>query len=166
MSKNVVGKVDGEKLSIEDFTQQSETFADVQKMQNPQPVSDAENKDMTWNNYMQGVLLKHEAEAAGITVTAAELTDQTVGPNTHPMLRQCPLFFNQEGQFDKSILLQVFQFIQKDPASVPDDSRENFVEQQTKVNNMWMFWENNLKDEILYEKKWSTLSARPCQLKG
>jgi peptidyl-prolyl cis-trans isomerase D len=152
MSKNVVGKVDGEKLSIEDFTQQSETFADVQKMQNPQPVSDAENKDMTWNNYMQGVLLKHEAEAAGITVTAAELTDQTVGPNTHPMLRQCPLFFNQEGQFDKSILLQVFQFIQKDPASVPDDSRENFVEQQTKVNNMWMFWENNLKDEILYEK--------------
>lgn len=152
LSKSVVGKVNGEKISIEEFNQQSEVLSEIQKSQSRQQVSDAEVKDATWNTFVQNTLLNSEAEAADITITSAELSDQTVGANPHPMLRQIPLFYDESGKFNPTILPNIIRFLDRDANEVPAEQRGQFVEQQNRVRSQWMFWEKRIKNELLLEK--------------
>lgn len=159
MNRSVVGDVDGNEISIEQFNQQSEELSEILKSQSQRDASDAEVKSMVWDNFVQTSILNHEGEEAGFRVTSEEMNDQTVGSNMNPMLRQISLFYNGNGQFDKNMVPEVFRFLAKDPESIPEDKRENFVEQQAKIRGIWMFWEKNLKNQLMAEKIISVVSA-------
>ncbi len=136
-ARNVVGEVDGNSMSTEEFQKQVSVMTNVFKMAR-QPMEDGDVRDAVWNTFIQSVVVGEEAGENGMTVTAAELKDATLGENVHPMMRSIPLFYNQENQFDKNILLNVLANMDK--------------EGNEELKDYWMFWENRIKEQIQSEK--------------
>ena len=136
-SRNSVGEVNGKSMTTEEFQKQVSVMSNVFKMAN-QPVNDGDVRDAVWNTYIQSVVLNEEAEEIGMSVTASELKDATLGDHTHPMLRQIPLFSNENGQFDKNRLIQVLSQMDQ--------------EGNEELKNYWMFWEKRISETILSEK--------------
>ncbi len=92
-------------------------------------------RDQAWNQMVQEKIMTEKYEELGITVTAEEIYDLTVGENIHPQIRQ--MFTNPEtGQFDKD---QVIGFLQ----------RKN---QDPQANFYWLFLEKQIKNERLATK--------------
>ena len=158
MSRNVVGEVNDESLSIEDFTKMSETVSEIQKSQRRQQLPDAELKEAVWNTYVSSTLIEQEAEKSGLKVTPAELSENTIGSTPHPMLRQVNLFYDENGQFNPQMVSSVIRFIQRDPSEVPAEQRAQFVDQQNSIKKVWMFWEGRIKSELASEKVSSVLA--------
>lgn len=136
-SRNSVGEVNGKSMTTEEFQKQVSVMSNVFKVAG-QSVDDGNVRDAVWNTYIQSVVLGEEAEEVGMSVTASELKDATLGDHTHPMLRQIPLFTNENGQFDKNRLVQVL-------SQMDQEGNED-------LKNYWMFWEKRISETILSEK--------------
>lgn len=152
-SRNVVGTVDDETMSIEDFQNQVSVMTNVFKMSGQQ-MDDGDVRDAAWNTFIQSVVLNEEAAKAGLTVTPSELKEATLGENVHPMMRQIPLFYNEERQFDKTILLKVLAAIDN------DDS------QAKTLKDTWLFWEKRIKEAILNDKMLKMVSVAMSEPKA
>ena len=71
-------------------------------------------RDQAWNQMVQEKIMTEKYEELGITVTAEEIYDLTVGENIHPQIRQ--MFTNPEtGQFDKDQVIGFLQRKNQDP---------------------------------------------------
>ncbi len=136
-SRNSVGEVNGKSMTTGEFQKQVSVMSNVFKMAG-QSVDDGNVRDAVWNTYIQSVVLGEEAEEIGMSVTAAELKDATLGEHVHPMLRQISLFTNENGQFDKSRLVQVLSQMDQ--------------EGNEELKDYWMFWEKRISETILSEK--------------
>ena len=137
-SRERVGKVAGKELSIYEFQKDMATATEVMKMQYRQAPSDGEVREMVWNSFVEQSLLNSEAEKIGMSVTSAELRDVTLGENIHPIMRQIPLFYNEQGIFDQNILVNVLSSMDKEGAE--------------QLRDYWLYWENRIKQQVLAEK--------------
>ena len=136
-SRERVGKVAGRELSIFEFQQEMATVTEVMKMHRQTP-SDGEIRDMVWNSFVEESLLLSEAEKIGMSITSAELAEVTLGENLHPLMRQIPLFYNEQGVFDQSILPNVLNYIN--------------TEEGRQLRDYWLYWENRIKRQVLTDK--------------
>jgi len=136
-SRERVGKVAGRELSIFEFQQEMATLTEVMKMHRQTP-SDGEIRDMVWNSFVEESLLLSEAEKVGLSITSTELAEVTLGENMHPLMRQIPLFYNEQGIFDQSILPNVLNYIN--------------TEEGRQLRDYWLYWENRIKRQVLTDK--------------
>lgn len=118
-SKNKVGEIGGESISIQDFQDKVAQNEETIKSMNQLPSLTEEQQRMirenTWNQIVSENIMQKEYEELGIAVSGDELFDFTLGENMHPNIKQ--LFTNpQTGVFDKDLARQNIQAILNAPA--------------------------------------------------
>ena len=137
-SRNQIGKVEGNELSAEAFQKQVSVLTDVYKSSGQTQVSEGDLRDAAWQDFVQSSVLKSETEKLGLSVTSLELKEATLGENIHPIVRQIPIFLNENRQFDRNKLLDVL-------ARMDNEGAED-------LKRYWMFWEGQISNSILLEK--------------
>ena len=151
-----VGKVLGEKISVQDFQALVDEYQEVIKMtQGRDNLSEEELnqvKDQVWNSYVNSVIMKKEAEKLGLTVTDTELQN-ILKEGTSPILMQTPFVNQQTGRFDATQLTKFLADYKQAMTSSPQ-----VAEQYQKVYNYWKFIEKTLRQQTLAQKYQQLLS--------
>ena len=151
-----VGKVLGEKISVQDFQTLVDEYQEVIKMtQGRDNLSEEELnqvKDQVWNSYVNSIIMKKEAEKLGLTVTDAELQN-ILKEGTNPILMQTPFVNQQTGRFDASQLTKFIADYKQAQKSNPQ-----MAEQYKRIYDYWMFIEKTLRQQTLAQKYQNILS--------
>ena len=149
-SKQQVGGVYGETLSIQDFQEMVNEATEVYKMRTGQNLSDAmqdQVRDQVWNEFVVFQLVKHETDALGLYVTDAEVQDALVR-GTAQSLQTLSMFANQQGHFDYTAL----QTFLKQYKEMKGKAQGEQFEQIETVYRLWKYAEKQLRKELLLNK--------------
>ena len=130
---NNVGSIGGENVSYKEYDNTFEGMKQQLMQNNPgfqmTPDVASQYRDQAWNLLVDAKTIKNEQEKLGIEISAAELTDLTIGKNPHPQIQQS--FPNPETrQFDKQRLIR---FLKEDVNNDPNAKQQwnTFQEQFT-----------------------------------
>lgn len=150
--KDSVGKVNGEKIGIQEFEKKYEENVKAQEdqMRGQGVTEDMRNylRNMTWDQIVNDAIFTRVYNKLGLTVTPAEMSELATGENVHPYIKQN--FSNpQTGQFDPNVVRNYLQNLDKDaPNTEPGSNRKQ-----------WMrFEESMMKDQ--YQKKYDNLITK------
>ena len=92
-SRQQIGEVYGEKISVHEFQNLVDEYSEVVKFtMGNASLNDAQMtqlRDQVWNTYVNGKLIAHEAGKLGLTVTDAEV-QAVITEGTNPILMQTP----------------------------------------------------------------------------
>lgn len=158
-SRNTVGSVYGENVSIQDFNSMVDEYTNVIKTSNGiSNLTDAQMqgvRDQVWQNYVENKLIENEANELGLTVTDKEL-QQVIIKGEHPLLMQTP-FRNQQGQFDYNMLKQTLD--QCHEILTTADASADLVDEANNLTQWWKFIEKNLRSTLLMQKYQSLLAS-------
>lgn len=151
-SKQQVGEIYGDKLSVHEFQNMVDEYVNVVKFMQGTTLNDAQMtqlRDQVWNQYVTNQLINHEAEKLGLTVTDAEIQAILTAGN-NPMLMQTPFRNEQTGKFDVNSLKKFLADYeeQKKKNELPAE----YMEQYTNMYNYWMYIEKTLRQETLNQK--------------
>lgn len=148
--RQLVGKVLGEKISVQDFQKLMDEYQQVIKMQ--QGVDNLNDdqlnqvKDMVWNTLVQNKLIENETEKLGLTVTDEEMQN-IMRQGTDPILLQSPFVNRQTGRFDVNAL-QKFLADYKAQQGTPSQASEQY----DMLYKYWTFIEKTLRQQTLAQK--------------
>ncbi|MES2651630.1 MAG: SurA N-terminal domain-containing protein [Bacteroidota bacterium] len=137
-SQRVVGTIDGEDVSIDQFTPKVDQSLEQFKQQyggtvNPQMQAMA--VDNAWQAEVANVLLSKEYARLGLAVSGVELFDLVQGKNPSPLILQ--YFGNpQTGQFDRAGVISSLKAQSKDP----------------KLKEQWDLLEAEIEKQALQQK--------------
>ncbi len=159
-SRQQVGKVYGEKISVHEFQNMVDEYAGIVKFTSGNTsLNDAQLtqvRDQVWNTYVNNKLIEHEAEKLGLTVTDAEIQDIIIAGNS-TLLMQTPFRNEQTGRFDANVLkkfLSDYESIRNNSSQMPAE----YVEYYNSLYRFWMFIEKSLRQESLAQKYQTLLS--------
>jgi len=153
-SQEKIAKIGGTTLDYKEYEARIAEMEEVYKIQTGQNNLDdaivGQIRESVYETIVRESLLDEQAELLGVTVTGKEVFNMINGVKVHPMIQQLPIFQNpQTGGFDRTIMMNFLQTIQKDDLSkYPADAQEQIA----KLKKYWIFWENNLKYTRLEEK--------------
>lgn len=105
-NNNVIGKIEGEKIKLEDYQSRFDELETFTKM-NTNSMSLTENqqnqiREQVWQQMIQEKVFGKIYENAGIAVTGEEILDMVTGNHISTMIQ--PLFTNQEtGMYDRAM---------------------------------------------------------------
>lgn len=113
---NVVGEINGEKITYPEFSQKVEENLEVEKRnKNKENLTAVESygvRQRTWNSIVKESILGQEYEEIGISISIEELSDLIYGKNPHQFIRQN--FVSQEtGVFDPGMVRRFMQNLDK-----------------------------------------------------
>lgn len=154
-----VGKIDGEKINVQEFNAQVEEYTDVVKF--TQGISSLNDdqlsmmRDQVWQTLVNDKLMQNECEKLGITVTDAELQD-IINNGRSPMLAQTP-FRTAQGKFDVNALKQFLN--QYNEVMTNPQLGSEVKEQYQQMNNYWKFIEKTIRRQTLNDKYQALLSG-------
>lgn len=155
-----VGKVLGEKISVQDYQKLVDEYTEIVKMQQgAENLTDAQMnqvKDQVWNTLIQGKMVESEATKLGLTVTDEEMQD-LLNEGTSPMLMQTPFVDQQTRLFDANMLKQ---FLSEYKAQKGTGSQ--LAEQYESLYKYWTYTEKNIRQTLLMQKYQSLLMS--CML--
>ena len=144
-----VGKVLGEKISVQEFQALVDEYQDVMKLQGRDDLSEDELnrlKDQVWSTYVQNTLIADEAKKLGLAVTDEEMQN-VLREGTNPMLRNTPFVDQQTGRFDVNLLTQFL-----DNYKTAQTQSSQMVDQMRTVYRYWQWMEKNLRQQLLFTK--------------
>lgn len=151
--QDVVGSVDGKKITYKDFSELLKTLSDNQKAQTGKEPDEEQLKQLreqVWQTLVTQQLVDEEIKRLGLTVTDQELVDWVRGDNPPEDLRRN--FVDSTGQFRKDLYEEFLsnpnQFI-RDPEGRQQD-----------YGTRWLAdYEKNLRQRRLQEKLQSIILA-------
>lgn len=157
-SKDLVAKINGQKIKITEFQDAIEQLSSVYKIEygisNIDENTTLQIRQSVWDSYVKENLIASEAEKIGIAVGSNELKDMTTGNNPSPLITGRRIFANpQTGQFDKTRLVGFLSQLENKPS---DPAQQ---EEYNTAKNYWMYFEKLLKTSKL-EEKYNTLLSR------
>jgi len=143
-SSMVIGDIDGESISWQEFEQLTERNAELQKLQRQTTNLTSEEmftvREQTWTEFLEEIILGKEYDDLGIVVTEDEMQDLVLGETPHRFIAQS--FTNQQtGQLDREMLVNFMQTLEQRPAGV-QQQMENLLFQirkdgcRTKYNSL------------------------------
>ncbi|PCJ65242.1 MAG: hypothetical protein COA58_10305 [Bacteroidetes bacterium] len=173
-NQSSVGSIAGESISYEEYNNSYEAMKQQVLQNNPgfQMTDEIaqQYKDQAWNLLVDAKTINKEHEKLGIAISPAELTDLTIGKNTHTQIRRS--FLNQETQqFDKQRLIRFLkEEIHNDEKA--KQSWETFQEQFTaglkaeKYNNLiaGSFYTTELDARVENKENRQTINANIVSL--
>lgn len=158
-SRNTVGSIYGENVSLQDFNSMVDEYTTVIKTSNGlSNLTDAQMqsiRNQVWNNLVESKIIENETGKLSLTVTDKEL-QQIIIKGEHPMLMRTP-FRNQQGKFDYAMLKQTLD--QCHEILTTPDASADLVEEATNMTQWWKFIEKNLRNSLLSAKYESLLGA-------
>jgi peptidyl-prolyl cis-trans isomerase D len=151
--QDIVGSVDGKKISYKEFSELLKTFSDNQKAQTGKEPDEDQLKqlrDQVWQTLVTQQLVDEQIKRLGLTVTDQELVDWVRGDNPPEDLRRN--FVDSTGQFRKDLYEEFLsnpnQFI-RDPEGREQD-----------YGTRWLAdYEKSLRQRRLQEKLQSIILA-------
>ena len=151
--ENIVGKVDGRKITIEEFNQILQNAYESERQRLGKELEDADYKriqDQVWENFVQQILLDKEIERLGITITRREIAYHSVN-NPPQVFQQIPQL-QTDGRFD----LEKYRQALRDPqfeANVVTFVAQNLPYQKLvdRINASVMVTEEEVKDQFMRE---------------
>ena len=153
-SKQQVGEVYGERISVHEFQNLVDEYAEVVKFTTGNSALNdmqlTQLRDQVWNTYVNSKLIEHEAEALGLTVTDAEIR-AIITEGNHPILMQTPFRNEQTGRFDASMLqkfLTDYEGMKAQTSQMPAE----YMDYYNSLHKFWMFIEKTLRQETLAQK--------------
>lgn len=155
-SRQIVGKIDGNSVSIPEYQNLFEEFQVYREFsQRTTSSSEDENnqtKDMAWQTYLRNKLVEKECEALGLTVTTSEI-EEILRTGSHQLL-MVPAFANQEtGRYDYSYVTQVMHEYDN-----LKNSGQQVSETHEKFHKYYLFAQKQIRSELLYAKYQTLLS--------
>ncbi len=152
---NIVGTINGNKMTIQDFQQAVQNFY-LQERENTGTDPDEERlaqiRDQVWEQYIQRVLFSEEIQKRNIQVSDREIFMQ-ISQNPQslpPAISQNPNFMT-DGQFDMSKFQQALNNPQVDWTPIEGYMREilPFQKLQNLITASVMVTEEEIKDDFL-----------------
>ncbi|HPD65906.1 MAG TPA: SurA N-terminal domain-containing protein [Bacteroidia bacterium] len=138
-NKMVVGVIDGEKISYQEFLSRLDVEIDKHMKQTQSSSVDETTRDQLrerlWNKYQDEIIYNREYEALGLAFSSEELSYTVSGPNPHPAVQS--FFTNPKTQqFDRNLLVN---FLKN-------------MDQYPEYKEIWLDFEEELAKETLKQK--------------
>ncbi|MBQ7210203.1 MAG: SurA N-terminal domain-containing protein [Paludibacteraceae bacterium] len=136
-SRETVAEIAGNKISITDFEKSINQLQEVYKIESGRQDID-ENlsqqlRQQVWQEYLSKNAIESMAEAAGMRLTAKELTDQCIGSNPSSLITSRRAFADETGNYNRSVFMQFYQAVHSEDA-------QNNPQLQSYLN-YWNYWE-------------------------
>ncbi len=120
-TEQVIAEIGGEKIPYQVFQNKIEILTENYKRNSGgQATIDEATADMireqAWEELIQEAVMGKQFEELGLNVHPDELFDMVQGNNIDPQIMQIPIFQNQQtGMFDRNLVIQFLQNLDKDP---------------------------------------------------
>ncbi len=149
-SQQVVAKIDGNEVSIQDYQKMIDELQGYYEIATGQSMTGEDElsriKDEAWQTLVQNALIQKECEALGITVTDTEVSE--IIQNGQSQLLNVPIFANQQsGRYDYSIVqafLNEYTQLKSAGNQIPDTYE--------KVYKYYMFAQKQIRSQYLTQK--------------
>ena len=159
MDSSNAGNIDGEKVDIQEYQTLVGEYQELLKLQGRDNLNEDQLnslRDYIWENCVQNVIVKKQAEKLGLTVTEEELVN-VLKDGTHPAIAQTPLlseFVNPQTQkFDASQVNAYREYMK-----MQAQSNAQAAEQYALFERCWPRVEKMLAQKLL-ENKYQMLLA-------
>lgn len=153
-SKQQVGEIYGERISVHEFQNLVDEYAEVVKFTSGNSALNDQQlnqlRDQVWNTYVNNKLIEHEAEELGLTVTDTEI-QSIISEGNSPILMQTPFRNEQTGRFDANVLkkfLTDYEGMKTKSEQMPAE----YMDYYNSLYKFWMFIEKTLRQESLAQK--------------
>ena len=118
-SSNIVGKIYGENITIQQYEAEIEKITTNWKNQNPNAVLNsaitAQLRNQAWEDYMRDIIMNSEYSKIGLDVSEEEWWELLQGSNAHPEIQNIPSFQDPStGVFDRTKVVSYVQNIDQD----------------------------------------------------
>ena len=147
-ARETVAVINGEEIKIADYQKRIDEMTAFYKIELGQSNLSEEYVEQinnaVWNTWSNEQLIGKQAQSVGLVVTDKELADAVYGDNIHPLFYSIRMFYNNQGQFDKTLWLQFLNSISQDTSG--------------EAAKYWGFIERMLKNNILEEKYYTLVS--------
>ena len=148
-SKYDVGKIDGKKVSYNEFQQQVDYYTNIYTLTSgSQSVSEEAMQainESAWQNLISQWYIIPEMQRAGITVGDDELVDLSQGKEISPVLSSDPVFLDASGNFSREKLMEFIH-------AIPGDASGNLAQ-------YWSFLQQNMTSQQYFVKYTSLLTG-------
>lgn len=161
IDKSQVGKVFGEKLSVQDFQTMVDEQCEVVKLQmslqgqNP-TLTDQQTeqiREQVWQQFVQKKMVEDECKKLGIYVTDGEMQEALREGSAGSLRMVASIFGNpQTGKFDLASLQQFLKDYDRTVQQAQQAQNAEAVEQIQLIKKLWDFSEKQLRDELLSNK--------------
>ncbi len=156
-SRENVGEIEGDEIHFTSFQNAVDQMIEVYKIETGQndlgEELTAQLRATVWESMVSERLMQAEAAKIGLVVSQEELTDRLIGNNIHPIIMQRGAFYDENGRFSRTILINFLNWLDLDATD------GNMYAQIQQGKTYWLYWENAVKNEILREK-FNTLMAK------
>lgn len=151
-SRNQVGEIAGEAISITDFQNQVDKNEEIVKMMNGVSALNDEQQSMlrenTWQQMVMEQIMNQEYEELGIDVSSEELYDMLLGSNMSPTIRQ--MFADPNtGMVDVNRAHEIIRQLIAAPANTPQKKYWLNMEEQIATSRKQEKY-NELMSKALY----------------
>ncbi|MFV0366154.1 MAG: SurA N-terminal domain-containing protein [Mangrovibacterium sp.] len=135
----VVGEIDGNKISIIDFQRKVDEISDVHKMSTGNMQLDehamTQVRNEVWRDYEYQIIFEPACEKLGLAVTSDELFDMVQGSNLHPAIQQ--MFTDpQTGQFSRTAVLNFLRAVNQGQVNQQQYTYWKYLESQIKRDRL------------------------------
>ena len=124
----LLGKINGEEVSIQLFEERVDQGINNWRTQNPQGILTqtltGQIRNQVWNEYLREILMNIEYAKLGVSVSDDEFFELLQGVNVHPEISRVPAFQNEQGDFDRTRVLAYLKQIDQDPTG---EARERWI---------------------------------------
>lgn len=153
VSKQQVGEVFGNKLSVQEYQSLVEEASEIYKMQygSLNDVMQDQVRDEVWNKYVSYKIIENEAKKIGMRVTDEEVQNALREGTASSLLRMGAPFVGQTGRFDYTVL-QNFLKQYKELGSKASQMDPQMVEGFQTMYQLWNYTEKELRKELLMNK--------------
>lgn len=151
-TKTTVGEVNGEKISIQQFSEKvDENTKNREEQMRGQTMTDADRnyiRQQTWVETVNEIIFNEVYSKLGITVTPEEMSELATGTHPHPYFKQ--YFTNpQTGVYDAQQVKLILQNLDKDEEGTPKGTRRK----------QWLNFESEIKKNQ-YQTKYNNLISK------
>lgn len=129
---NVIGEIDGESVSREEFAQ----LVDQQRARTGNRGSQIQSVNAAWNNLVRERVYKNQLKKSGIVVGEKDVWDEIL---KQPFIQNSPMFKNEAGLFDEEKLKEYIAEL-KDNAENDNQSKAQWLG--------WLEYERNIKTNL------------------
>ena len=143
--QNVVGVIDGNEISYQDFNPEVQRTLEAYKQQGLTSVTQVSN--IVWNNMERRILIDEEVDKLGLNIGEDELWNLII---TDQSIKDAPAFKNQVGMFDQNKVKEYLSYL-----------REN-ASNNNQAAQLWFDWinfEKTLKERGIVNSYYSLVSA-------
>ena len=147
-SKYDVGKIDGNKISYQDFQGRLDYYTNIYNLTTGNQAVNEEAmenlKETAWQSMISEMYIIPRMEDAGIRVGEEELLDMTQGKEISPVIAQDPLFRDATGAFSREQLLDFVHAVSTDESG--------------NLSMYWNFLQENMTNQQYFTKYTSLIS--------